>query len=170
MNRIYTKTQLKKACNFATQQEQEFNVWLKQQNFKNIKNISEYGEWDEVGKCQDQWSQYRIGSSPWDLILYSNNTKIVELGEVCRNIDNMSDQLTEHGQIYVALNKWCIKVDQTDANLSSLDFDTALPIYVQQNLKNFIITDYRYIPNDRGGLGNWIHGNNRFWLAKNEKV
>jgi hypothetical protein len=78
----------------------------------------------------------------------------------------MSDQLTDHGQIYLALNKWCVKVDQIDPELSHLDFDTALSFYVHRNLKNFIINDYRYIPNDRGGLGNWVHGNNRFWLIK----
>jgi len=170
MNRTYTKTQLKKACGVSSQQEQEFVVWLKQQKFNNIKNISEYAKWDTVGQCQHLWNQYQNGSGPWDLIMYFNNTKIIELGDVCRHIDSMLNQLADHGQIYLALNKWCVRVDQPDAELLDLDFDTALSIYVQRNLKNFVIDDYRYIPNDRGGLGNWIHGNNRFWLVKNEKI
>jgi hypothetical protein len=170
MNRPHTNTQLKKACGFVSQQDQEFNTWIKQQNFNNVKNISEYAEWDTVGQCQCLWDQYQTGTRPWDLIIYFNNTKIVELGEVCQRIDSMIPQLADHGQIYLALNKWCVKVDQIDAKLSHLDFDTALPIYVQQNLKNFVINDYRYIPDDRGGLGNWLHGNSRFWLVKNEKI
>ena len=170
MNRTYTNTQLKKACGFASQQDREFNTWLGQQNFNNIKNISEYAEYDTVGQCQNLWNQYQHGSSPWDLIMYFNNTKIVELGEVCVRIDSMSKQLSTHGRVYLALNKWCVRVDQLDAELLHYDFDTALSIYVQRNLKNFVIDDYRYISNDRGGLGNWIHGNNRFWLIKNEKI
>jgi hypothetical protein len=170
MNRAYTKTQLKTACGFISQQQQEFNAWLKQQKFNSVKNTSEYAEWDTVGQCQRLWDNYQTGNSPWDLILYFHNTKIVELGEVCQHIDTMADQLANHGQIYLALNKWCVKVDQIDPELAHLDFDTALSFYVQRRLKNFIINDYRYIPNDRGGLGNWIHGNNRFWLVKNEKI
>jgi hypothetical protein len=166
MNRVYTVTQLKKACGFVNQQDQEFNAWLKQQNFKNIKNISEYADWDTVGQCQNLWDRYQTGTGPWDLIIYFNNTKIVELGDVLTHIDKLVDQLSEHGQVYLALNKWCVKVDQLDTSLSHLDFDSALPIYVQKKLKNFIINDYKYIPNDRGGLGNWVHGNSRFWLVK----
>jgi len=170
MNRKYTNTQLIKACGFENQQDREFDVWLKQQNFNNINNISEYAEYDTIGQCQRLWDRYQNGAGPWDLIMYFNNTKIIELGKVCQRIDTMLNQLADHGQIYLALNKWCVKIDQTDAELSHLDFDTALSIYVQRNLKNFVINDYRYISNDRGGIGNWVHGSNRFWLVKNEKI
>jgi hypothetical protein len=166
MNRTYTSTQLKKACGFESQQDREFDTWIKQQNFSNIKNISEYAEYDTIGQCQCLWDRYQNGTSPWDLIMYFNNTKIVELGDICQLVDSLIDQLADHGQIYLALNKWCVKVDQIDSELLDLDFDTALSIYMQRNLKNFVINDYRYIPNDRGGLGNWVHGNNRFWLIK----
>ena len=166
MNRFYTETQLKKACGLVHRQDYEFDAWLSQQNFTNIKNISEYADYDTLGQRQNLWSKYQQGVSPWDLIMYFNNTKIVELGEVCRHIDSLVDQLSEHGQIYLALNKWCITVNQIDDSLLDLDFDTALPRYIQSRLKNFTISDYKYIPNDRGGLGNWLHGNNRFWLVK----
>jgi hypothetical protein len=169
MKRLHTVTQLKKACNIETRQEQEFDAWLKQQNFNNIKNISEYAEWDTVGKCQNLWNRYQTGNEPWDLIMYFNNTKIVELGEICQLIDSVSTQLADHGRVYLALNKWCLKVDHIDTELSLFDFDTALPIYVQKNLKKFTIENYTYMPSEAGGVGNWIHGNNRFWLVKNEK-
>jgi hypothetical protein len=170
MKRFYTQTQLKKACGLFHRQDLEFDAWLSQQNFTNIKNISEYADYDTVGQCQNFWNRYQKGTFPWDLIMYFNNTKIVELGKVCRYIDNLADQLSEHGQIYLALNKWCVKVDQLDESLLEFDFDTALPRYIESRLKNFTISDYKYIPDDRGGLGNWLHGNNRFWLVKNEKV
>jgi hypothetical protein len=166
MTRFHTETQLKKACGLVHRQDHEFDAWLSQQNFTNIKNISEYADYDTIGQGQNLWNKYQQGASPWDLIMYFNNTKIVELGKVCRYIDSLVNQLSKHGQVYLALNKWCVKVDQIDNSLLGLDLDTALPLYIQSRLENFTISDYKYIPNDRGGLGNWLHGNNRFWLVK----
>lgn len=166
MTRFHTETQLKKACGLVHRQDHEFDAWLSQQNFANIKNISEYADYDTIGQGQNLWNKYQQGASPWDLIMYFNNTKIVELGKVCRYIDSLVNQLSKHGQVYLALNKWCVKVDQIDNSLLGLDLDTALPLYIQSRLENFTISDYKYIPNDRGGLGNWLHGNNRFWLVK----
>jgi hypothetical protein len=166
MNRTHTNTQLKKACGLRHQQDVEFDAWLAKQNITTIKNASEYAEWDTVGQRQRLWDQYQRGTGPWDLIMYFNNTKIVELGELCRHIDGMLDQLTDGGQIYMALNKWCVRVDLTDDSLLHLDFDTALPIYINHKLKNFTVDKYTYMPADRGGIGNWVHGNNRFWLIK----
>ena len=166
MTRFHTETQLKKACGLVHRQDHEFDAWLSQQNFTNIKNISEYADYDTIGQGQNLWNKYQQGASPWDLIMYFNNTIIVELGKVCRHIDSLVDQLSKHGQIYLALNKWCVTVDQIDDSLLGLNFDTALPLYIQSRLENFTISDYKYIPDDRGGLGNWLHGNNRFWLVK----
>lgn len=169
MKRLHTYTQLKKSCRLTTQQENEFDVWFAQQRFSNVLNISEYAFWDTVGRQQCLWDKYTKGSAPWDLIMYFNNTEIVELGAVCDKIDNLFNVLSTNGQVYLALNKWCVYVDRVDATLAHLNFDSALPIYVQNRLQNFKINDYRYIPNERGGVGNWIHGNNRFWLGKNEQ-
>ena len=166
MKRLHTLTQLKRSYR---QQDQEFNDWFSKQQLSSVLNISEYAEWDTVGQQQRLWDQFSKGSAPWDLIMYFNNTQIVEIGELCSRIDSLFDQLLPNGQIYVALNKWCIRVDRPDTTLINHDFDSAMPLYMQSRLTNFKIIEYRYIPNDRGGIGNWIHGNNRFWLAKHEQ-
>jgi len=147
-------------------QEQEFDQWFALQNFSNVLNISEYADWDSVGCQQRLWDKYIKGSAPWDLIMYCNNTQVVELGALCQKIDAMLPELSNTGQIYLALNKWCVRVEHPDSALADLDFDAALPIYVQPRLKNFIIHQYCYTENDYGGIGTWIHGNNRFWLHK----
>lgn len=169
MNRLHTRTQLKKACGRQLQQEQEFSAWLSKQKLSSVLNISEYAEWDTVGQQQRLWDQFSKGSAPWNLIMYFNNSQIVELGELCGRLDNLFDQLLPNGQIYVALNKWCIRVNHLDPVLIDHDFDSALPLYVQSKLTNFKINEYRYIPNDRGGIGSWVHGSNRFWLGKHEQ-
>lgn len=169
MNRLHTRTQLKKSCRVLTQQEKEFNNWFGEQQLSSVLNISEYAEWDTVGQQQRLWDQFSKGSAPWDLIMYFNNTQIVELGDLCRRIDNLVDQLSPNGQIYMAMNKWCIRVATPDSTLINHDFDSALPLYVQRKLTNFKINKYCYIPDERGGIGNWVHGNNRFWLAKHEQ-
>ena len=167
MRRLHTHMQLKYKCCIINQQEQEFESWFNQQKFDNVLNLSEYGQWDTVGRSQRIWDKYTKGKFPWDLIMYCNNTEIVELEALCEKIDNLVDQLSTYGKIYMALNKWCIKVNSPDPALIALDFDNALPLYIQNRIKNFTIVDYRFVANDRGGIGNWIHGNNRFWLEKN---
>jgi hypothetical protein len=169
IRRSFTKTQLNKQCGLQHQQDIEFETWLQTQEFNSVCDMSQHAFWDTIGQKQKPWSKYQKGQGPWDLIMYGNNSEIVELGAVCNMIDNLRDQTTATAQIYMALNKWCVRVNDIDSKLLHLDFDTAILHYVQQRLKNFRVLEYRYIPNDRGGLGTWIHGNNRFWLKKHEK-
>jgi hypothetical protein len=169
IRRSFTKTQLNKKCGIQHKQEVEFEHWFDKQNFNNVIDMSEYANWDTIGQQQKLWAKYQKGQAPWDLIMYFNNSQIVELGSICARIDQWSDLLTSSGQIYLALNKWCVQVKDVDHDLAHLNFDSAIFEYVQNRLKNFKVLDYRYIPNDRGGIGTWIHGNNRFWLCKHEK-
>lgn len=169
IRRSFTKTQLNKKCGLQHKQETEFEAWFYKQDFANVCNMSEYAQWDTVGQQQNLWSKYQKGQAPWDLIMYCNNSQIVELESICSRIDQWSDLLTEAGQVYLALNKWCVQVKDVDRGLLHLDFDSAMLDYVRNRLKNFQVLEYRYIPNDRGGIGTWIHGNNRFWLRKHEK-
>lgn len=168
MRRIKTQTQFKRSCNIKSQQEQDFDRWFEQQKFANVCNVSEYAVWDTVGCQQRLWDRYQKGSAPWDLVMYFNNTEIVELSDVCDRIDQLCDALVPHGQIYLALNKWCVWVQDLDVSLGHLDFDQALPVYIGARLKRCQIKNYQYSPNERGGVGNWLHGNNRFWLVRNE--
>ena len=167
--RSFTKTQLNKKCGLRHSQDQDLDAWIEQENFASVCNMSEYADWDTVGQQQRLWNRYQIGQAPWDLVLYCNNSCIVELGELCDKIDSWADLVSESGQVYLALNKWCVRVSEVDPELSDLDFDTALLPYVEQRLRNFKIWKYLSQPGDRGGIGSWVHGNNRFWLKKHEE-
>lgn len=159
-----TLTQIKTICGSRPVQAVEFEHWLEKNNFQNILEIQEYAEYDVYKKTQPL--KYQKGSAPWDLILYFNNTLIINLADKLAYLDSLSEQLTDNGYIYCALNKWCIEIPDPDPLYKELIFDDALLPYVKNKLKNYKIMDYRYIPNDLGGMGNWVHGNNRFWLTK----
>lgn len=166
MKPTFTPTELKKRCGHDTQQDKEFLAWLQDKSFSNVRSISEYADWDITGQQQRLWDHYQKGSAPWNLIMYFNFTKIVELDTLCHSLNELHSELQEHGYIYVALNKWCVTTDKPDRDLIGMDYDDAIPYYVSKRMENFNLVHYQYIPNDRGGLGNWVHGNNRLWLRK----
>ena len=78
----------------------------------------------------------------------------------------MADQLVTDGYFYLALNKWTMTVSVPDVDFVKFDYDHAIKEYVLKHIKRYKLVDYRYIKNDRGGLGNFVHGNNRCWLQK----
>lgn len=168
MNKFTTLTYLRNACGIKRTQEIEFESWLAEYNFQNISNRSEYAEWDNIGQSRQLWNKYQQGTPPWQAIVYFNHTAIINLEELCFIVDQWAYELIPNGWIYLALNKWCVNISNPDFIYKDMSFDDALSLFVSSKLKNLSVKKYQYIPNDRGGLGNWIHGNNRFWLQRNE--
>ena len=167
MRQFNTNTQLKCKCNptqALNQQDQEFVEWLAAVPHTNLLDLTEKHETD----VSDYYSfkKYEQGCAPWDVITYTNTTRIIDLTELLIRIDNLATQLSTGGYFYLALNKWTMLVSKTDTELAKLTYDDAINQYIVQNIKNYKVVDYRYIDNDRGGLGNFVHGNNRCWLQR----
>ena len=110
--------------------------------------------------------QYESGGAPWDVVVYTNTTKIIDLAATVSWVDAYADHIKPQGYFYLAINKWNMGLSNPDTEFSDLDYDHAIGQYVEKYIKRFVVRQYTFIPNDRGGLGNFVHGNNRFWLQR----
>lgn len=147
---------------------QDFELATAIENFgiTNIIDRSEHADYDSYAKLNPRWRDIATGTVPAELIVYSNTSKIVDIVELVNTIDQWSVDLLPNGRIYCALNKWTLWCSQPEQDLLHLDYDQAISAYFSRHLKNFVVEDYKYIPNDIGNIGNWVHGNNRIWLGK----
>jgi hypothetical protein len=167
MRQFNTYTQLRCKCEptqVLNQQDREFVEWLVTVPHNNLLDLTEKHETD----VSDYYSfkKYEQGQAPWNVITYTNTTRIVDLTELLSRVDQLASQLSTNGYFYLALNKWTMLVSNPNPELAELTYDDAINQYVVQNIKNYKLVDYRYIDNDRGGLGNFVHGNNRCWLQR----
>lgn len=149
------------------QQDIELSTTIKKLGITNIVDRSESAEYDDYTKANPRWRDIASGTVPSELIVYSNTSKVVDIAELVNTVDQWAVDLSPGGRIYCALNKWTLWCSQPETDLLHLDYDQAIPVYFSKHLKNFAVEDYKYIPNDIGNIGNWVHGNNRIWLVKN---
>jgi hypothetical protein len=147
-----------------TLQDQEFTDWLSTVPHNNLLDLTDKHEQDK----SDYYSfkKHQQGQAPWDVVTYTNTTRVVDLTQLLGRIDQLANQINSNGYFYLALNKWTTTVSNPDSDFAKLSYDQAIEQYVAKYIKNYSCVDYKYIDNDRGGLGNFVHGNNRCWLQK----
>lgn len=147
-------------------QDIELATAIEKFGITNIIDRSEYADYDSYTKLNPRWRNISLGAVPSELIVYSNTSLVVDIVELVNTLDQWAVDLLPNGRIYCALNKWTLWCSQPEPDLLHLDYDQAIAVYFSRHLKNFTVEDYKYIPNDTGNIGNWVHGNNRIWLVK----
>lgn len=146
-----------KKCGIKLPQEIEFDSWLGENRFSNIKHLTKL----------DNATQSKLFK--WDLITYSNYDNLISVDKLCNQINSRADELTKNGWVYLALNKWCIIVNNIDPSINQLNYDRSLLVYITSRVSRLTVRRYNYIDNNIGNVGNWVHGNTRLWFQNETK-
>ena len=106
----------------------------------------------------DLWADYE-NSDQGQLRLYAHNDW-KHINDIVKLIDQQYSEW-----VYVGINRYLLICDP-DPN-SDVNYDTAIFDYVNQNLKNYVITDYQYQKlNYTGDVGNFISPDKRMLCKK----
>jgi len=114
----------------------------------------------DQGYFRDQFIQ---GQAPYDFYVYIVNqsfdfkTLVNDLNDILQN------QMTEHGIIYLSINKYLATAKRYDGTLSD-DYDLAILDYISSNVDAHILKHQHL--EDKGTGFNWVHPLTIFYLGK----
>jgi len=135
-------------------QNQILNDFIKKHSLKKFKSIN----------CE-RWNRYpeSAGEQLPQLLMVSITNRI-EIDDLIELIKSYHTQTNEF--LYLAINKFRIFSD-TEKEVQGHDYDHKLINYCSNQIKNvFSLIDYRYIKDDNGTHGNFVHPATQLFLCK----